>query len=161
AAALAWAPDSSRIAYIAGEWSDRGLVGGEVCVIAATGGEPRNLTPGVAFSPSWVRWFPDGSHMLYAGWDGVAHQVGILDEVSGALTPLSRDFIIGGGGGPKLSTTPDIRHCLTHSSDRTHPPEVWAGRVFDAPGADARLEWRRITHLNALTEETTLLAPTE
>ena len=87
AAALAWSPDSSRIAYISGEWSDRGLVGGEVFVIPAAGGEPRNLTPGVEFSPSWVRWFPDGARMLYAGWDGVAHQVGLLDEASGARTP--------------------------------------------------------------------------
>ena len=161
AAALAWAPDSSRFAYISGEWSDRGLVGGEVFVIPTAGGDPRNLTPGVAFSPSWVRWFPNGARMMYAGWDGVAHQVGLLDEASGALTPLTRDFIIGGGGGPRLSMTPDLRRCVTHYSDRLHPSDVWVGELSDGASADAQLEWRQVTHLNALIEETTLLAPAE
>jgi dipeptidyl aminopeptidase/acylaminoacyl peptidase len=160
AGALAWSPDSSRIAYISGEWSDRGLVGGEVFVIPATGGSPRNLTPGVEFSPSWVRWFPDGGRMLYAGWDGVAHQVGLLDETTGALSPLSRDFIIGGGGWPRLAATPDLRALVTHSSDRLHPSDVWAG-ALSTDGAEARLEWRQITHLNRLIEETLLLAPAE
>lgn len=162
AATLAWSPDSSQIAYISGEWSDRGLVGGEVFVIPATGGDPRNLTPGVEFSPGWVRWFPDGERMLYAGWDGVTHQVGLLDVASGALTPFSRDFLIGGGGWPRLSTTPDLRHIVTHSSDRLHPPDVWAGTLAaDGGAAGGTLEWRQLTHLNALIEETLLLAPAE
>ncbi|HEX6540112.1 MAG TPA: S9 family peptidase [Ktedonobacterales bacterium] len=163
AASLTWSPDSSRIAYISGEWSDRGLVGGEVFTIAANGGTPRNLTPGVALSLSWVRWFPEGSRMLYASWDGVSHQIGLLDEASGALTSLSRDIAIGGSGWPRLSATPDLRTIVTHRSDRQHPPDIWAGTLSLSTGAgdDARLEWRQLTHLNALIEETLLLAPAE
>lgn len=160
AAALAWSPDGGRIAYISGEWSDRGLVGGEVFVIPAGGGEPRNLTPGVEFSPSWVRWFPDGRRMLYAGWDGVGHTVGLLDEEDGTLTTLSRDVIISGGGWPRLATTPGLRTFATHSSDRLHPPEIWAGALTGDDG-DMRLDWRQLTHLNRLTEETLRLAPAE
>src|SRR5262249_12430074 len=153
--------DGSRIAYISDEWSDRGLVGGEVFVIPATGGEPRNLTPGVTFSPSWVSWFPDGERMLYAAWDGVSHQMGVLDEASGELAPLALDVITGGGGGPRASRTPDLRAIVTHRSDRLHPPDVWAGALsFEDDGA-AKLEWRRPTHLNALIEETVALAPAE
>lgn len=170
AAALAWSPDSRSLAYISGEWSDRGLVGGEVFVIPAEGGEARNLTPRVAFSPSWVAWFPGGATMLYTGWDGVSHQVGLLDVASGERTPLSQDFIIGGGGWPRLSTTPDLRTVVTHSSDRLHPPDVYAGTLHGLPGAAGengadgsapRLEWRRLTYLNSLLEETLLLAPAE
>ena len=161
AAALAWSPDGQRIVYISGEWSDRGLVGGEVFVMPAAGGSPRNLTPGVTFSPSWVRWFPDGKRMLYAGWEGAAHQVGVLDESSGALTPLTSDFIIGGGGWPRLSAAPDMRAFVTHSSDRLHPPDVWAGALTAETGAKARLEWRQVTRLNPLLEETLQLAPAE
>lgn len=161
AAALTWSPNSSRIAYVSGEWSDRGLVGGDVFIIPAAGGAPQNLTPGVDFSPSWVRWFPDGRHMLYAGWDGVAHQVGLLDEATGSLRPLSSDLIIGGGAWPRLSATTNLRTVVTHSSDRLHPADVVAGTLTDAEGAEARLKWRKLTHLNALLEETLLLAPTE
>lgn len=163
ASALTWSPDGSHITYISGEWSDRGLVGGEVFVIPAAGGTPRNLTPGVEFSPSWVCWFPDGARLLYTGWDGVAHQVGLLDEATGALTPLSGDIIIGGGGWPRLSAMPDLRAVATHSSDRLHPPDVWAGTLtgYEDGGGEARLAWRRLTHLNALLEETLLLAPAE
>jgi dipeptidyl aminopeptidase/acylaminoacyl peptidase len=160
AAALAWSPDGGRIAYISGEWSDRGLVGGEVFVIPAAGGDARNLTPGVEFSPSWVRWFPDSRRLLYAGWDGVGHTVGLLDEEDGALMTLSRDVIIGGGGWPRLAVTPDLRTFATHSSDRLHPPEVWAG-ALTGDGADLRLDWRQLTHLNRLTQETLQLAPAE
>ena len=160
AAALAWSPDGGRIAYISGEWSDRGLVGGEVFVIPVVGGEARNLTPGVEFSPSWVRWFPDGRRLLYTGWDGVGHTVGLLNAEDGALTTLSRDVIIGGGGWPRLATSPDLRTLATHSSDRLHPPEVWAGALTD-DGANMRIEWRQLTHLNRLTRETLQLAPAE
>lgn len=161
AAALAWSPDSSRIAYISGEWSDRGQVGGEVFVVPAAGGAPRNLTPGVGFSPSWVRWFPDGERMLYAGWDGVAHQVGLLDEATGTMSPLTSGRLIGGGGWPRLSTTPDLRRFATHSSDRLHPPDVWAGTLTGEGPGKAQLEWSQLTQLNALLEETVLLASAE
>ncbi|HET8907449.1 MAG TPA: S9 family peptidase [Ktedonobacterales bacterium] len=160
-AALAWSPDGQRIGYISGEWSDRGLVGGEVFVIAAAGGEPRNLTPGVEFSPSWLRWFADGKRMLYTGWDGVAHQIGLLDEASGERTPLTRDFIIGGGGWPRLSATPDLRAFATHSSDRLHPPDVYTATLATDDRGNARLDWRQVTRLNALLEETVQLAPAE
>ena len=46
AAALTWSPDGTRIGYVSGEWSDRGIVGGDVYVISAEGGKPKNLTPG-------------------------------------------------------------------------------------------------------------------
>ena len=90
ASGLAWSPDSQRVAYISGEWSDHGLVGGEVFIVAAAGGEARNLTPDVDFSPGWLQWLPDGQRLLYCGWDGVATQIGLLDEASGALTPIER-----------------------------------------------------------------------
>ncbi len=170
AGALTWAPDSARLAYVSGEWSDRGLVGGDVFVVAvddtAQGevAEARNLTPGVGFSPSWLRWLPDGLRMLYAGWDGVTHQVGVLDGEDGALTPLSTDFVIGDYAWPRLNITPDLRHGATTHSTPNQPWEVYLGGFdFGETGNDSAptgLTWRRLTRLNPILEETVAISPT-
>ena len=116
AAALTWSPDGTRIGYVSGEWSDRGIVGGDVYVISAEGGKPKNLTPDIHISPSWLRWLPDGETLLYAAWDGVTHQIGLLDEASGKMTPLQRDFVIGDFAWPRMSASADAtRIAVTHS----------------------------------------------
>ncbi|MEO7000564.1 MAG: S9 family peptidase [Ktedonobacterales bacterium] len=188
AGAFTWAPDGAQIAYVSGEWSDRGLVGGDVFIIPADGsGEPRNLTPGITFSPSWLRWLPtetagaDGTHgvdatsgkqLLYAAWDGVSHQIGLLDEATGALTTLDKGFLLHERGWPTLSTTPDLRaFAVTHSS-ATQPPDVFYGELTKQADKSvgngaavateatyAGVSWRRVTRLNPIAEETLALVP--
>lgn len=155
-----WSPDGSRIAFILGEWSDRGLVGGDICVVPATGGEIRNLTPGVEFSPSWIRWMPNGQQLLYAGWDGLTSQVGLLDEQSGERTVLSRDFAIGDRAWPQLSPTPDLRRFVTRHGDDQHPDDLWLGELSDTGGVPT-LSWRQLTRLNPILEETVAVTPSE
>ncbi len=36
--------------------SDQGATGGDVWIVSATGGPPRNLTPGRPTSPAWMEW---------------------------------------------------------------------------------------------------------
>ncbi len=162
ASALAWSPDSARIAYISGEWSDHGLVGGDVFVVPAAGGEARNLTPGVDFSPSWVRWTADGQRLLYCGWDGVAGQIGLLDEASGALTPIERGVVFADFGWAQLRPTADGRTFAALISDARHPVEVYLGALGgsddDTPG---EITWRRLTRLNPLAEETWAHVPSQ
>jgi len=171
AGALTWAPDGAQLAYVSGEWSDRGLVGGDVFIVAvgdgaqSERGEPRNLTPGVGFSPSWLRWLPDGRRMLYTGWDGVTHQVGVLDTRDGALTPLSTDFVNAEHAWPRLSVTDDLHMCATIHSTPSQPTEVYLG-VFEfgkgaKDSAPKRLTWRRLTRLNPILEETLATSPTQ
>jgi dipeptidyl aminopeptidase/acylaminoacyl peptidase len=155
AAALAWSPDGRRIGYVSGEWSDRGIVGGDVYVISAEGGKPKNLTPDIHISPSWLRWLPDGETLLYAAWEGVTHQIGLLDETSGKMTPLQRDFVIGDYSWPRMSANA-TRIAVTHSVSGEHHFDVFAGDV-----EGKRLTWRRLTRLNPIAEETIPVAPTE
>lgn len=161
ASGLTWSPGSQRVAYIAGEWSDRGLVGGELFTVAAAGGEERNLTPGIEFSLSWARWFPDGRRLLYAGWDGVANTIGLLDEEDSSRTPLDTSFLIGERFCPRLAPSADLRTFAVTHSDPAHAPEVWLGELARKGRASTEVRWRPLTALNALPEQTLALAPSE
>ncbi|HEX9038804.1 MAG TPA: S9 family peptidase [Ktedonobacterales bacterium] len=159
AGALAWSPDSARIGYVSGEWSDRGLVGGDVFVIPAEGGEARNLTPGLRFSPSWLQWLPDGERMLYCAFDGLSGQVGVLIEASGEMTTLEADVIVGDGAWPRLSATHDGRMFATVISDPRHHYEIYRGALTGPEAAPGDIEWTRLTRLNPLADETYARAP--
>jgi dipeptidyl aminopeptidase/acylaminoacyl peptidase len=160
AAALTWSPDGSRLVYVSGEWSDRGIVGGDVYTLEIEDdrarGEPQNLTPGITCSPSWVRWLPDGKRLLYAAWDGLAHQIGVLDEATGKLTPLQQDFVIGDWSWPRLTVSADMTRVAAAHASREHPADVYVGKV-----KDEGITWRRISRLNPLAEETLAVAPAE
>ncbi|HXZ05091.1 MAG TPA: hypothetical protein VEH81_09670, partial [Ktedonobacteraceae bacterium] len=130
ASALTWSPDSSRLAFISGEWSDPCQGGGDVFVLSITGNnaEPHNLTPDISFSPAWCRWFPNGQRMLYTAWDGMTQQVGILHESNGTTTPPLKDFVMSNFW-PRLSTSSDLRRFATTHSSQQHPYDVWFGEV--------------------------------
>ena len=160
ACSLTWSPDGSRLAYISGEWSDPDRGGGEIYVLSLESGEVRNLTPGINFSPSWCRWFPDGRRLLYVAWDGVSNQVGIVNEVDGKITTLNRDFVIGERHWPHLSTTPDLqRFVFTHSDN--YPPDVWLGEISYERNSAASMHKRRLTELNPILQETLELVQSE
>ncbi len=162
AGALTWSLDGARVAYVSGEWSDRGLVGGDVFVVDASGGKPHNLTPGIGFSPSWLRWTSDGAYLLYAGWDGLGNQVGVLREADGALTPLSEDFLIGERAWPRLSLSADGRLCAVTHSSATQPTEITLGTfTLNESGLPTGLAWRRLTRLNPIQEETLAVVPSQ
>ena len=161
ASALAWSPDGSRLAFISGEWSDPCRGGGDVFVLSLTenDAEPRNLTPGIIFSPAWCRWFPDGQQLLYAGWDGLTQQIGILSENDGTTTTLVKDFVMDVFW-PHLSTTSDL-HCFatTHATQQ-HPYDLWFGEIINGD-AGTGINLKRLTRLNPIAEETFALSPSE
>ncbi len=157
AEAPAWSRDGKTLYYILGEWSDRGVIGGEVCALDVATGATRNLTPGIDISISWVRELSDG-RLLYAAWDGLSNQIGILDPKTGALHALTREFYLGDGAWPRLSITSDGRHLVATHGDETHPVEVWLGEL-QGDGVGERIDWRRLTRLNRLSEETLTVVP--
>lgn len=157
ASSLTWSSDGSRLAYISGEWSDRGLVGGDIFVLSLAEGTLRNITPGIDFSPSWISWFPDGRRFLYAGWSGVTNQAGILDAATGTPTVLLNDFIMGDPPQPCLSATADMQRFVTTHSTQQHPLDAWFGERTDA--GDVKL--RRLSRLNPIAEETIAIAPSQ
>ncbi|HEU5440955.1 MAG TPA: S9 family peptidase [Ktedonobacterales bacterium] len=156
--ALAWSRDGRTLYYISGEWSDRGLVGGDIFAIPAAGGEPRNLTPGIERNPSWVHELPDGK-LLFAAWDGLANALAMLDPASGQITPVTTDFVIGDWGWPRLSATPDGRRFAAVHTAGNRPWDVWLGEW--AGKGHTTLTWRSLTRLNPIAEETLRIAPSQ
>ncbi len=160
AAALAWSRDGSRVYYVSGEWSDRGLTGGDIFEVAVNGGDARNLTPGVEFSPSWMYELDDGRHLLYCAWDGLGNHIGLLDRETLERTILDADLVLAERSWPRLSISPDLTHIAAVCVDDEVPQEVWSGQL-DTSGSGTSLELRRLTHLNPIPEQTLVLAPSE
>jgi dipeptidyl aminopeptidase/acylaminoacyl peptidase len=158
ASGLTWSPDGEHVTYVRGNWSDRGLVGGDVVVQAIEGGEPRLLTLKGEGSLSWCRWFPDGKQLLYAAWSGVTHSIGLLDEQTGSREILAQDFVIGERFGPRFSSTPDLQRVVVTHCTHEHPHDVWFGELRQDDNA---IEWQRLTRLNPIAEETLAIAPVE
>lgn len=160
ACGLTWSPDGTRLAYLSGEWSDPDRGGGDIYTLSIANGQTRNLTPGIDWSPSWCHWFPDGQHLLCAGWRGVSCQVGALHEETGRMTLLTTDFVLGNRPWCHLSTTPDMRTVVATHSEQ-HPYDVWSGKLTRNDESEYTLTWRRLSRLNPLAEETLTLAPGE
>ncbi len=162
ASALTWSPDGARLAYISGEWSDRCMGGGDIFVIEIGDGEhePRNLTPGILYSPAWCRWFSDGHRLFFTAWQGVTQQIGILDEADGTITLLDKDFVMDTSW-PHLSTTPDLQCFATIHTNEQHPPDIFSGTLTKEREKTTGIDWKRLSRLNPIAEETFALAPSQ
>jgi dipeptidyl aminopeptidase/acylaminoacyl peptidase len=136
-----WSPDGKSIAFIMGLMSDEGSNGGEVYVIPASGGEARDLTPGIKASPCWLAWQAGGREiLLLENLDG-ASGIATLNVASGQLTPVwsGRETLSAGGANFWLSLASDGKSCAFVRDSYEGPPEVWAGPMG---------HWVQVTNLN-------------
>jgi dipeptidyl aminopeptidase/acylaminoacyl peptidase len=136
-----WSPDGKNIAFIGGLMSDEGSIGGDVFLLPATGGEARNLTPGLKASASWLAWRPGGNDiLLLESLDG-ASAIATLGVQSGQITPLwsGPETLSLGWWNFALSLARDGKTCAVLRESFSEPPEVWVGPI----GA-----WRQVTNLN-------------
>jgi dipeptidyl aminopeptidase/acylaminoacyl peptidase len=158
AGALSWSRDGQRIYYVLGALSDRPLVGGDIHVQPVSGGEPRNLTPGIPSSPSWLEELPDGKRLLFVSWSGLSNQLSLLDTASGERTVLTDDFYLGDRAWPRISATSDLRTFVTTHSQEDHGDDLWIGTLYRHDADQEKVDWRRLTRLNPIALETFTLA---
>lgn len=137
----AWSPDGKQIAFIAGLMSDEPSVGGDIFTIAATGGEPANLTPEMKATANWLTWTSEGKIIFGESIEGDAAAAS-LDPGTGRIDPLWRgqEQVSGGLWGTNLSLANDGKTSAVIRSSLSDPPEIWAGPIG---------YWRQVTHLNA------------
>ena len=156
-----WSPDGRFIAVIGGLMSDQGSTGGDVWAIAASGGEPRDLTPGRAASAGWIEWGDEGQifvNELEGGNErlvllGVKGDPVSASESARFSAPI---FSIPGqvdDGRMLMSLSSNATHTefVFHASTFDRPPEIYAARVgaAKATGLDGV---QQLTHINAGVE---------
>jgi dipeptidyl aminopeptidase/acylaminoacyl peptidase len=117
-----WSPDGRSIAIIGGLMSDFGSVGGDVYVVPASGGAPRDLTQGAHFNAAALHWSSPTTIVMVAHVSGTLHLLA-LDVTTGATRTL-----LGGEetirGVSFATRSPNIALVRTSFA---MPPEVWAG----------------------------------
>jgi dipeptidyl aminopeptidase/acylaminoacyl peptidase len=139
-----WSPDGKSIAYISGLMSDEGVTGGDIFIVPAEGGTPRNVTPGRKGSPSWIEWMPSSQRLLFS--ESVKGSVGVamLDLSTGSTETIWKgDETAAAGrlgfGMYDLSLSKDGTQAAVIRHSFAKAPEVWAGPIG---------QWKQVTHLN-------------
>jgi len=136
-----FSPDGQSIAYISGIMSDQGSTGGDIFVVPVSGGEARNLTPGMKASATWLKWTGPNQILFTENIDGnsgiatVSGASGQVRQVWNGFEMLSAD-----GWGIQISLASDGNSSAVVRQSISSPAEVWAGPI----GA-----WRQLTSLNS------------
>ncbi|HEY6329283.1 MAG TPA: prolyl oligopeptidase family serine peptidase, partial [Blastocatellia bacterium] len=122
--------------------SDQGATGGDIYVESVTGGEPKDITPGMKASASWISWQPHTNKILFGehadGMEGFA----TLDADTGAVDTLwtGPQALSSGGFGFYPAIAKDEKSCALIMESTAAPPEIWAGKIGS---------WKQITRSNS------------
>lgn len=136
-----WSPDGQTIAFIGGLMSDQGVTGGDVYLVSASGGAPKDLTPARAASVAFIGWVGEDALGLAEHVGGSTH-LAVLDVTSGQDVPSVDETFPGTISANELTMSVSMADNHTVAMVRSsfeRPPEVWAGHVGDL---------KQITHLN-------------
>ena len=152
-----WSPDGKAIAFIGGIMSDQGSTGGDVWIVASTGGEPRNLTPKRPSSPAWIAW-GDDEHIFVselAGGNCQLVRLRVQGDRTGSSVSTSFGapiFSIPGSVGDgrlelSLSSTADHSLFVFHASTFDHPAEIYSAKATAVMSAGTE-GTTQLTHFN-------------
>ena len=133
-------PDG-QIAFLSGIWSDRGMNAGDLFVVPANGGEPRNLSPGYNGSIWWYEFSPDGATIDFLAYEQSEAAIGRIDVASATLTTRWHDKVAISESFTSRYIAANGTIALVRSSAST-PQEVWLARST-AEG----LQWQQLSFL--------------
>lgn len=136
-----WSNDGKEIAFIGGLMSDQGSTGGDIWVIPANGGEPKDLTPNRPSTPAYFGWINEKT-------------LGISEHVGGSSRIVVHHIDTGEDDPKQTVTFPEtigsgtsvMSVSMAHNGDIAiirssfeRAPEVWAGPMGNL---------KQISHLN-------------
>jgi dipeptidyl aminopeptidase/acylaminoacyl peptidase len=128
-----WSPDGRQIAFIQGLMSDAGSTGGDIWTVPAQGGAARNLTPGRAASPAWLRWQPASGRLVFSEHSGGGCALNELDPATGETTRLWQgDETLDTGDNSEalsLSLADDGTTSVVERQSFGQAPGIWIGPV--------------------------------
>ncbi len=152
-----WSPDGKAIAFIGGLMSDQGATGGDVWIISAEGGQPRDLSQGRPTSPAWIEWQDNDDLYVNELAGGNCelirfHLQGDRVSPGGGISLGSPVFSIPGNVGDgrmelSLSTTTDHSKFVFSASTFDSPPEIYEAKpgTIMTPGLEGVTQ---LSHLN-------------
>jgi dipeptidyl aminopeptidase/acylaminoacyl peptidase len=133
-------PDGKSVAFIEGLMSDEGVTGGDVYVVSAAGGTPRNLTPRIESSPSSLAWTAPDEITFAQNVDGKSG-FSTVNVSSGTVQSLwSGEEFLGTTPSPSASLSRDGSMTAIVRQSSNAPPEVWAGPTG---------KWRQLSTVNS------------
>lgn len=133
-----WSPDGRAIAFIGGLMSDQGSTGGDVWIVNAEGGAPRDITAGRPTSSAWMTW-QDNEYLFVSELAGGNCQLiryrlrGDRVSPGSEVTFGSPIFSIPGSVGDgrlelSLSATADRSLFVFRASTFEHPMEIYGAK---------------------------------
>jgi dipeptidyl aminopeptidase/acylaminoacyl peptidase len=146
-----WSPDGKNIAFIGGLMSDQGATGGDVWIVPATGGQPRNLTSGRAATAAWLEW-SDANSLVVNSLEGGNARLEQLRIEAGAASLAEPLYdlpasITDGRIEMSLSATADHALFAFRASNFDNPPELYLARA-GAKTANSLSQLAQLTHAN-------------
>lgn len=134
--ALVWSPDSTQLAFLTSYISDQPLWSGDVCIVPATGGEPRQLSDThLPFSFTVLFWH-EAERLLYCARHNDGTSFGWLDVQTGQVQSLWQSYaMIGDWAVPRLHTVTAGKTFAAVLERPDTPPQVYTGTLdsADAP----------------------------
>lgn len=128
-----WSSDGTRIAFIGGLMSDQGYTGGDLYVMPAAKGEPRDVTPGRGASVADFIWTGNEQIRIAEHVNGSSH-LAILNVVTGKDEPADQSKMTFpetiGASGDQMSVSIAAQgkgEVAFIRSSFELAPEVWAG----------------------------------
>jgi dipeptidyl aminopeptidase/acylaminoacyl peptidase len=136
-----WSPDGATIAFIGGLMSDEPVVGGEIYMIPASGGEATNVTPSLRATASSLAWTSNSRDILFGAYLNGGSGIATVNVSNREVRPLwaGEETLGPGDFGISLSVAADGQNTVIVRQSFQHPPEVWAGPIG---------EWKQVSHRN-------------
>jgi dipeptidyl aminopeptidase/acylaminoacyl peptidase len=130
-----WSPDGSHVAFIGGLMSDQGATGGDVYLVASTGGNAVDVTPHAEVTSVWPHWMNDRTLLVseVSGGNSRISTYTLSDSGSPALTGgrvllATPAGISDGRESMSLSIAKDDTFAVASSSFEK-PPEIYVGEL--------------------------------